>query len=404
MAELLFIRLASTDADPIHWLITSSDRSEIIGSGELASASNLSELTEKAQQRKVVAFVPASDVVIKSLNVPAKSQRAMRLAAPYMLEEDLSQEVEELFFAYSSLKSGADHNCLLAAVERKQIELWQSWLDEAGIFTDQFIPDALALPLVEDQATVLQVGQQMLVKQGNWQATAYDDTTWQYFLSAHEQDENTEKLRLNALSPLNVESAEVVENLAELPLLALAQNTNAAGINLLQGEFQVKQKRSTAFTHWRLAASLIFVAFIVNLTGKGLELAQLTEQQEAVEQEIVSTYKKTFPQARRVSVGTVRSQLKRKMAEVGDGDQEEAFLDMVNKLQPAFAKVSDLKPETIKFDGKRKEVRIQAVATNYQAFEAFKAELEKVNLTVSQGSQNNQGDQVVGSFSIKEDS
>ena len=66
--------------------------------------------------------------------------------------------------------------------------------------------------------------------------------------------------------------------------------------------------------------------------------------------------------------------------------------------------VNTLKPDTLKYDQKRNEIRIQAVASNYQDFERFKSELEKVNLEVSQGSQNNQGNQVVGSFSIKDKS
>jgi general secretion pathway protein L len=71
---------------------------------------------------------------------------------------------------------------------------------------------------------------------------------------------------------------------------------------------------------------------------------------------------------------------------------------MLAKLQPAFAKVPALKPDTLKFDGKRQELRIQASAKDYQAFEQFSLALADFN--VKQGSQSNQGDQVTGSFSI----
>jgi general secretion pathway protein L len=71
---------------------------------------------------------------------------------------------------------------------------------------------------------------------------------------------------------------------------------------------------------------------------------------------------------------------------------------MLAKLQPAFAKVPVLKPDTLKFDGKRQELRIQASAKDYQAFEQFSLALTDFN--VKQGSQSNQGDQVTGSFTI----
>ena len=73
---------------------------------------------------------------------------------------------------------------------------------------------------------------------------------------------------------------------------------------------------------------------------------------------------------------------------------------MLSQVQPAFAKVPELKPESLKFDSKRQELRLQAIANDYQHFERFKAALNGANLTVKQGAQNNQGEQVTGSFSI----
>ncbi len=76
MTETLFIRLGSKAQDTIHWLIlggASDDEAELIGSGELKGAEQLSELTSKAQHRQVKVLVPGCDVLLKSLNVPAKS-------------------------------------------------------------------------------------------------------------------------------------------------------------------------------------------------------------------------------------------------------------------------------------------------------------------------------------------
>ncbi len=75
---------------------------------------------------------------------------------------------------------------------------------------------------------------------------------------------------------------------------------------------------------------------------------------------------------------------------------------MLTKIRPAFAAVPELKPESVKFDGKRQEIRIQAVASDYQFFDKFKNEIEKTKLNVTQGAQNNQDDQVSGSFSISD--
>ena len=127
---------------------------------------------------------------------------------------------------------------------------------------------------------------------------------------------------------------------------------------------------------------------------------QLNSQQAQLEQQIISTYKKAFPKTKRVRISTLRSQLKQKLKEVGGSSGESSFLTILTQVQPALSLVQDIKPQTLKFDGKRNEIRMQALASDYQYFDQFKIALEKSGLTVSIGAQNNQGDQISGSFSI----
>jgi general secretion pathway protein L len=133
---------------------------------------------------------------------------------------------------------------------------------------------------------------------------------------------------------------------------------------------------------------------------KSAQLWQLNTEQEKVKQSIVSSYKNAFPKTKRVRVSTIKSQLNRELSLLGGVGDRQGFLAMLAKLQPAFTKVPALKPESLKYDGKRQELRIQATAKDYQAFEQFSLALAAANLTVKQGSQSNQGDQVTGSFSI----
>ena len=141
MAEILYIRLGSQAQDEISWLIFNTLEQEIIASGALANASHLSELTEKAAQRAVKVFVPGCDVLLKRLVVPTKSTKAMRAAVPYMLEDELAQDVDDLFFAYANISTtntaldDNNYNCFVAITSRAQMQLWQSWLLDANINT-----------------------------------------------------------------------------------------------------------------------------------------------------------------------------------------------------------------------------------------------------------------------------
>ncbi|MBA6327794.1 type II secretion system protein GspL [Colwellia sp. MB02u-6] len=407
MGETLFIRLGSQVENKLHWLIKTNGQEDIIASGELPNANALSQLTEKSTARDVVVFVPASDIAIKRLKVPGSSQRAIRLAAPYMMEETLAQDVEQLCFAFSDTKpDDQGNNCFVAALERKQLELWLQWLANAGIFTKSIIPDALALPLNSVSSTAVMLGEQVLIRLGAWQVMSFEANAWpiiaQYFSARAENSALAENEHtILAYSPLPQVPVEIkVEYLPEELPLAILANNHCSKFNLLQGEFQVKEKRSATKTNWLWVAGIACVALVLNFTLKGVELYRLSDQQSVIEAQIIANYKAAFPETKRVKVSTVRSQLRQKLAEVGNSGESIGFLSLLVKLEPALASVPEIKPQTLKFDGKRHEVRMQTIAKDYQYFEKLKVALEKAGLTVNLGAQNNQGEQISGSFSI----
>ena len=419
MTETLFIRLGSQADDTIHWLVvaeTSNDEQEIIASGELKNAQQLGELTSKAQQRQVKILVPGCDVLLKSLQVPAKSSRAMRLAAPYMLEDSLAEDVEQLFFAYADLAKDEEHNCFAAIVAHSQMQQWLSWLADAEISTKYILPDVLAMPLQTDAWSAVALGdseqQQVIVRQSLWQGFVLDASAWQLQCqafateqAASEENEVAQQasIAIAAFSPLaHSEQLTLTAMPEELPLALMAKNYHGklSRFNLLQGQYKVKEARSNAGRQWLWVAGVALFALLLNLSYKGAQLWQLNAEQDNVQQSIISHYKKAFPKTKRVRVSTIKSQLNRELALLGGVSDRQGFLSMLAKLQPAFAKVPALRPETLKFDGKRQELRIQATAKDYQAFEQFSVALAAANLNVKQGSQNNQGDLVTGSFSI----
>jgi len=419
MAEILYIRLGSRVQDEISWLVFNSIEQEIIASGILASAEQLHDLTAKAEQRLVNVFVPGSDVLLKRVSMPTKSQRSMRAAVPYMLEDELAQDVDDLFFSYADMASDDDeNNCFVAIVERVQMQMWLTWLANAKIKVKTLQSEVLAMPYKEGQWSAIALhssshaGNQIVVRQGEWQGCTLDSEAWKFALEhiflnqvhSNEQQENN-AVTLNAYSELpNLQSCSsnitVINSEEELPLALFAQHCQRRPFNLLQGEFNVKEQRSIGATKWLWAASFAMCALLLNVGYKSAQLWQLSAQQTQVEERIITRYKKAFPATKRVRISTIKSQLNKKIAQLGGTSDSRGFLAMLSKVQPAFAKVPALKPESLKFDGKRQELRLQAIANDYQHFELFKAALTRANLTVKQGAQKNQGKQVSGSFSI----
>lgn len=404
MAESLLIRLGSQHSDVIHWLIASADKQEIIASGELPNAEQLSELTEKASTRKVTVLVPGCDVVLKALNVPAKSQRAQKQAVPYMLEDELAEDVDDLFFAYAKIKENEQHNCFVAIVAHQQIQTWLTWLSDADIATSKMIPDVLAMPLIDNSVTAIELGEQVILRQAAFEGMTLDNGLFQII---HQQWQD-ETLEIANFSPLLIENDTITLNPqpAELPLFLFAKHCDHSPVNLLQDTYAKKEKSNFFWQHWKLAASLVVIALFINLSVKWIHAAKLDAEIVALEEEIQKVYQDNFASGKRkkISMNRVQAIVKNKLRESGGSNSEDTLFPLMNKITPAFAAAPLLKPQTFKYDQKNNEIRIQVSGKSYQDFEVFQTTLEGLALTVTQGSQNNQGDQVIGSFNIKDKS
>ncbi|NMP17009.1 type II secretion system protein GspL [Thalassotalea sp. Y01] len=409
MRETLFIRISAQPQAPLQWLILSHEHEDEIASGELDSKEQLATLLEKAEGRQLTVLVDSTAIGLRKLKVPGKNDRSIRAATPYMLEEELAEDVDELFFAYANKPKDfqGDENCFVAYSSHQQINTWLSWFEEAGLVVKRIIPDVLCMPL-HDGLSMVAINDQCLLRYGGFSGFVVDKSLLplavEHLAQVNEEGEDdAEPMRMHCYSPFEteLESVDVVSEAYPLPLLLLARHSKDVSFNLLQGDFQVKEKRSPHIQNWLWVAGIAAFALLLNLIGKVVQLNQLENQYTAVGKQIEASYKKAFPKTKRVRLTTVKSQIERQLQALGASGEGNGFLPILADVQPAFADVPQIKPSSIRFDGKRQELRLSVVGNDYQSFERFKQKLESSNFDVKVGAQNNQGDQISGSFNIR---
>ena len=395
--EQLVIRLGSTPQDPVYWIVWSELAVEIIASGEVPDASHLSSLQHRAGQRAVTALVPGSDVLLSWVNLPAKSGRKALAAIPYMLEEELSQDISSQFFA---LGKRYNERQAVAVVNKAQMDSWLSQLQQAGLFCTKLVPDCLALPQIDNAWSMLELGKQLLLRQDPWRGVQ-GEHPWVLPATEHYAKQQSEPVVIANFSDLSLPhmaNVEVQQQPLELPMKILAQGALASNFNLLQGQYKAKQQSAGRLRQWRLAATLAAIALLVSLVDKGITLQQLSQQKAQLSAQIEAEFKRAFPGTNRIV--NVRSQMRQKLEALEQGGSGVSMLSMLAQLTEAFDS-SRVKPQTLKFDAKRSELRLQAVATNFEALEQFKRLAEQQGFTVQQGAINNKDNQVIGSLSIR---
>ncbi|QJR80820.1 type II secretion system protein GspL [Alteromonas pelagimontana] len=398
--EQLLVRLGSGSGDAIHWLVWSSTEEEIIASGVLADADQLSTLAERAGQRPIIALAPGSDILLKWVTLPPRAGRKVLSAIPFMLEDELAQDVSTQFFALGPRQGDQQ---AVAIVSRAQMQAWQNWLKDAGLFCDTLLPDVLAVPQNPDGWSVLTIGDQMLMREDEWKGLQ-GEADWMIPAFRHRlrnQETPVNVVNYSDLPLHDIAQVEQAQVPLELPLHVLAKEAIASKFNLLQGNYKIKRKRTGYGYQWRLAAILAVVALATSLIDKSVTLYQLSEQNEKLSVQINQTVEAGFP-----DIGVyrdVRKKVQSELARLENGGGKVSMLIMLDQLAQAFAS-SDVRPQTLRFDSNRTEIRMQAMGKNFEALEQFRKQAESAGFIVEQGAINNRDNMVIGSVAIRSES
>ena len=180
--------------------------------------------------------------------------------------------------------------------------------------------------------------------------------------------------------------------------LVLAKGAMASHFNLLQGAYTPKKAASNAVKQWRLAAVLAGVALLFSVADKAWQASQLSTEATELRAQIRTEFQRAFPETKRIV--DVRKQMNQKIKALEGKSSGASMLVMLSQLSGAFAD-SKVTPQTIRFDKGRAEIRLQAVAANFESLEKFKNMAEQQGFQVEQGAINNRDNLVMGSLVIR---
>ncbi|RTR25981.1 type II secretion system protein GspL [Shewanella atlantica] len=395
MSERLFIRLGTTSEQPCSWLVWSEQEQEIIASGEVKDAGALSSLTERAGNRPVDVLVPSSSITLTKVDLPEKGQRQAIQALPFMLEESLAENVDQLHFV-TGPRSG--ESLSVAVVAHEQMQDWLNWLSEAGLKAKRLVPDCLALPLEQCQWAAMKFNREYLLRTGEGAGVSLSEEWMNSVLPKLLPLESETPVTVAAYSELSLTGTEVQEQALELPMLVLAKGVLTAPLNLLSGAYTPKREYGKNLTLWRNVAIVAVVALLLALVNKGLNIYQINAEQARLQVESEAIYKRVVPGSSRIV--NLRSQMDRELRSMqGQGGGSE-FFSMLEGLEEAFTQVVDLKPTTLRFDSARNELRMQVTAKSYAQIEQFKTIVSR-SYQLDSGAMNSGEDAVTSTLTLR---
>ncbi|CAM2874529.1 type II secretion system protein GspL [Vibrio rarus] len=414
MSEILTVRLSRQNVNTVPWLVWSSTEDEIIASGELNSLDELGELKSYATERNVALLLDGQDVALKEVDVPPGATRQFTTMLPFLLEEELAQDIDELHFSIFKI---VGDKAWIAAVDKRYLKECISRFADAGIELHKVLPDVLSLPLEEGGITLLPWQDNYLIRHHQYLGMTLAEELLPHALAqapfvvekelenAEEESISEAPVGVRCFGPLpeslQQRGESTIEQPAELPMALLAKNAQLSTISLLSGEFKRQASWLKNIKYWRAPAIAALVLLVVFSVNTYTHVNQVEASAKAYRAESERIFRTVFPEKRRIpTVSYLKRQMTDEKTRLSGGAAEAPLITWLLEVQESLKDSSKVKIQSIKYDGNREELRIQAQASDFQTFEQLRVAFS-AKFAVQQGQINRNGDLVSSSYILK---
>jgi general secretion pathway protein L len=265
---------------------------------------------------KVIVLAPATQILLAEPELPPGGGAKLARAVPFALEEQLTEDVDQLTFAIGKRRSSG--GTPVAVVSRAVLQGWLSALQAAGLEPQAVYPDISLMPENPGQTVLWLEGERLAVRRpgalpfavelsplkealvvagviaDEFDATLEPKAPESAILYTTREDWTRVQDEIDLL--MEQFGSLKVQLLTDGPLPWLARGL-AAGepVNLLQGEFSRAADYGARWRQWRTAALLAAGLLILHLAAEGLELRQARRESAALETQIAQVFAAAMP-------------------------------------------------------------------------------------------------------------
>ncbi|GAM63844.1 general secretion pathway protein L [Vibrio ishigakensis] len=353
-------------------------------------------------------------MILREVEVPAGASRQLSTMLPFLLEEDVAQDVDELHF--SILKQTSD-TAWTAAVDRDYLASCVESFEQAGIELNRIVPDVLVLPNIDSDITILPFADHFLVRNHEFSGFSIQQSLLPvaskmapFVTEINESDEEEQQEAKSLVvdcfdiipeALLEQEGLDCRQLERELPMQVLAKYAQLSSVTLLSGEFKRQSSWLKNIKLWRvpaIAAAILLVMFSVKTF---MHVNQIEEQAAAYRAESERIFRAVFPDKRRIpTVSYLKRQMSDESARLSGDTVDAPVLTWLVQVQTALKDNRNVKVQSIKYDSNREELRIQAQANDFETFEKIRVALSE-KFAVEQGQLNRNGELVSSSYVLK---
>ena len=336
----------------------------------------------------VIVGLPSDDVRSTLLSVSPEERKHLAKSLPFMMEEQVAEDVEELHFVSSALDE--EHH-VVAFTRRDSMNAWVEQLgsnDSLKIFA----PEALCLPLEADECCAVVDGDEVVLRWGNAHGARVDLAMLSMILDSMSETPSSLVIygtdREQVVSQLSDEQAALVDWRQGDWGAVLLLTKSAPQVNLRQGVFAPPLPLAKWWGVWKTVAIAASVALSLQLISDISQFQKLKAQNIELRSAIQDSYRKANP---RGAVVDVEKQLDRQIAEFTGEEGVAAFtprlVDVVTATTAENGRVTSINYTA-------GQLRLNLTAQDFASVEQIRQALERAGLKATLETSSARGDEV----------
>jgi general secretion pathway protein L len=376
MPQTLILRLPAQGQEETEWLMLDD-------SGEATLTRQRGSLTLAAavyRSGRLVVLAPAQQILLAEPDLPPGTGAKIARAVPFALEEQLTEDIDQLTFAVGKRRDSG--GTPVTVVARSVLDGWLSDLRSAGLEPQAIYPDISLMPENPGQTVLWLEGGRLAVRRPGTLPFAVELSPVKEALVvagviADPLDPATDEARALESALLYItredwaatkdEFETLVEKFASLkvqllpdgPLPWLGRNlADGDAVNLLQGDYARSTDYEARWQQWRTPAIAAVALLLVHVGAQALQIRQAKRDATMLDEQIGQIFSATVPGE---PVRDPRRQLQKRLDRIRrSGAGPEYFLRSLQALGDAMAATPKTSIDGLNYHEQNLEMRITA--------------------------------------------
>ncbi|MCU7959498.1 MAG: hypothetical protein KZQ58_05760 [gamma proteobacterium symbiont of Bathyaustriella thionipta] len=311
------------------------------------------------KKSRIMVFVPSEFVLTLEVKLPSGNRRELLKALPYLVEEQLADDLHSVIISHEKLRPGQKIVCWV--VSQSLMQQWAEQLAELGISTYQCFPDFCLLPVPEAaQSVELLLGQRLLQRSGIYRGYAiHADSAAAFTALKEQQSEHKAGNRL--------EWADAQELLQQQP--AVWPDFS------LRIPPSAQSKAAHSGARWWPAVAVLLLAILLYTASELWAIHALNARQQQTEAQIESLFFSTFPHIKRLQDAEFQATQALRQLQGGSSNKPSLFFSVFYPLADFLRQHRDMRISSLQF--RNAQLRVQVEAANLASIEALQKAISK---------------------------